>query len=48
MSEIKQCPSKDTFNIKLSVFYIIVYLCKKPRNTFLIVMIGFFVHNSIR
>ena len=29
--EIKQCPSKDTFlNIKLSVFYIVVYLCRKP------------------
>ena len=27
--EIKQCPSKDTLNIKLSVFYIVVYLCRK-------------------
>ena len=28
--EIKQCPLKTLLNIKLSVFYIVVYLCRKP------------------
>ena len=29
--EIKQCPSKDTFKYQVkSVFYIVVYLCRKP------------------
>ena len=28
--EIKQCPLKTLLNVKLRVFYVVIYLCRKP------------------